>query len=90
MGIAGTIANVLQKRTATSPPVSTGVAAGIPGTWAPGGSTPPNDAADANTWQLNIVPTTAWTIGQYAQGATAGAAGEMYWNGSTWVAGRAP
>ena len=33
--------------------------------------------------------TDAWTTGQYVQGSTAGAPGEMYWNGTTWVTGRA-
>ena len=30
----------------------------------------------------------AWTTGQYVQGSTAGASGEMNWNGTAWVTGR--
>jgi hypothetical protein len=55
--------------------------------WTPAGSTPPADAA-GSTVVAN--PVTAWTTGQYVQGSTAGAAGEMHWDGADWVAGRAP
>jgi len=62
--------------------------AGIPGTWDnPAGNIPANAAA-ANTAGTNASPATVWTVGQYVQGSTAGAPGEMYWNGTTWVAGR--
>ncbi|MET0786339.1 MAG: hypothetical protein ABWY25_06495 [Paenisporosarcina sp.] len=68
---------------------ATGATAGIPVTWTPGGSTAPSNAADANTKSVTASPNTAWTTGQYVQGTTAGASGEMYWSGSTWTSGRA-
>lgn len=68
---------------------STSATAGSPGTWSPGGSTPPEDAAEANADGVTASPTSAWTTGQYVQGNLAGAPGEMYWNGTTWVSGRA-
>jgi len=66
---------------------STGVA-GTPGTWLPAGSTPPATSAAATTAGVTASPTTAWTTGQYVQGSTAGAAGEMNWSGTAWAAGR--
>jgi hypothetical protein len=68
---------------------ATGATAGTPGTWTPGGSDAPANAAGANSASITASPNTAWTTGQYVQGTTAGASGEMYWNGTTWVAGRA-
>ena len=68
---------------------ATGATAGNPGSWTPGGSDPPADAAAANTASVTASPNTVWTTGQYVQGSTAGASGEMYWSGSAWVAGRA-
>lgn len=68
---------------------STGATAGTPGTWTPGGSTPPANAAGATSAGITATPGTAWTTGQYVQGTTAGAGGEMYWNGTAWTAGRA-
>jgi len=62
--------------------------AGAPGTWSAG--TKPNDAADATRDGVKASPTTKWTIGQYVQGNDAGAAGEMYWDNSKWVKGKAP
>jgi len=77
--------NIIQG--ATDPLTAT---AGIPGSWDnPGGKIPANAAA-ANTAGTNASPTSAWTVGQYVQGSTAGAGGEMYWNGTAWVAGRKP
>jgi hypothetical protein len=67
---------------------STGANAGTPGTWQPSGSVPPADAAGASA--VTASPATAWTTGQYVQGSTAGAAGEMHWDGAAWVAGQAP
>jgi hypothetical protein len=69
---------------------ATGATAGSPGSWTPGGSTPPNDAADATTDGIIASPTTAWTTGQYVQGSTVGLPGQMYWDGSAWVSGQAP
>lgn len=68
------------------PPPSTGATAGTPGTWTPPGSTPPANAAAAGG--VVASPLTDWTIGQYVQGSTAGAAGEMNWSGAAWVAGK--
>jgi hypothetical protein len=68
---------------------ATGATAGTPGTWSPGGSAAPSNAAEANTNSVVATPNTAWTTGQYVQGSTAGAAGEMHWNGSSWASGRA-
>lgn len=77
--------------TQTSGPVaSTGATAGTPGTWTPAGSTPPSNAAGANTASITASPATAWTTGQFVQGSTAGTSGEMYWSGTTWTAGKAP
>jgi len=87
MGVAGCIANVLQSCGGAVVP-STGATAGTPGTWAPGGSTPPANASAANTAGVLATPATAWTIGQYVQGSTAGAGGEMFWNGTAWNMGR--
>lgn len=72
------------------PKMATGATAGTPGAWTPNGSTPPADAADANTKAVVASPATAWTTGEYVQGSTSGAAGEMHWTGSTWATGQAP
>jgi hypothetical protein len=66
---------------------ATGATAGTPGTWTPGGATPPADAAGATS--VVASPTTAWTTGQYVQGSTGGTGGEMFWNGTAWTAGKA-
>jgi hypothetical protein len=68
---------------------STAATAGTPGTWGPAGSTRPANFTAANTAAIDPVPSTAWTTGQYVQGSTAGASGEMFWNGTTWATGRA-
>jgi hypothetical protein len=64
--------------------------AGTPGTWVPAEGTKPADAAAATTAGIDASPTSAWTTGQYVQGATAGTPGEMHWDGDSWVTGRAP
>jgi hypothetical protein len=69
---------------------ATGAQAGTPGTWIPSGSDVPADAAGATSSSVLASPTTAWTTGQYVQGSTVGAAGQMYWNGTAWVTGQAP
>lgn len=76
--------------TDTTPPVvnATGAIAGAPGSWVPAGSVPPANVAGAAG--LTAAPSTPWTVGQYVQTGTAGAAGETYWNGTAYVAGRAP
>jgi hypothetical protein len=70
-----------------APVAATGATAGTPGTWTPSGSTPPANAAAATG--VTASPASAWTTGQYVQGSTAGAPGEMFWNGTAWAAGRA-
>jgi hypothetical protein len=66
--------------------------AGTPGTWAPGGSTPPASvtALQDTLPPITATPATAWTTGQYVQTGTAGAPGEAHWSGTDWDAGRAP
>jgi len=66
---------------------ATGATAGTPGTFTPGGSTPPADVAGMTGLTAN--PTTAWTTGQYVQTGTPGGAGQAYWDGSAWVQGQA-
>jgi len=68
---------------------ATGASAGSPGAWTPPGSVPPADAAEAITDGVSASPNTAWTVGQYVQGGTVGVGGEMFWDGTTWQAGRA-
>jgi hypothetical protein len=69
---------------------ATGATAGIPGTWTPAGSTPPANAAGATSSGVVASPATAWTVGQYVQGSTAGVPGQMHWSGAAWVAGPKP
>ena len=69
-------------------PAATGATAGTPGTWTPAGADPA--ASPTAMAGITASPTTAWTVGQYVQTATAGAAGRTYWNGTAWVAGAAP
>lgn len=73
-----------------APPVApaTGATAGIPGTFTPAGSTPPADVAGMAG--LVASPLTAWTVGQYVQTRTSGAAGQSSWSGTSWVGGAAP
>ena len=68
---------------------ATGATAGIPGTWTPPGSTPPASVAALIANPVTASPATAWTLGQYVQTGTAGAAGQAHWTGSAWVAGTA-
>lgn len=74
--------------TTTTSGAATGATSGAPGYWTPAGSTPPATSAAASS--VVASPTTSWTTGQYVQGSTAGASGEMYWNGTAWTAGRKP
>jgi hypothetical protein len=66
---------------------ATGATAGTPGTFTPGGSTPPANVAGMTG--LTASPVTAWTTGQYVQTGTAGAAGQAHWTGSAWTSGPA-
>jgi hypothetical protein len=86
--IDGADDNFMTPRVTASP--STGATAGTPGTWTPPGSTPPANAAGATSAGIVATPSASWTTGQYVQGSTAGAAGEMYWNGTAWTTGRKP
>jgi hypothetical protein len=74
---------------AQPPTPASGATAGTPGTWTPGGSVPPANAAAATSSGVVASPATAWTTGQYVQGSTAGTGGEMNWTGSAWAAGKA-
>lgn len=69
---------------------ATGASAGTPGTWTPAGSVAPTNAAAAEVAGILASPTTAWTTGQYVQGTDVGTAGEMHWDGDSWVTGMAP
>lgn len=70
--------------------VATGATAGTPGTWTPGGSTPPADVTALQGSTITATPTTAWTTGQYVQTGMSGTPGQAYWNGTAWTAGQAP
>lgn len=70
------------------PPVNaTDATAGAPGTWGPFGYVAPSTFTQANAWGVVAHPATAWTTGQYVQGSTGGAPGEMNWTGVTWATG---
>lgn len=66
---------------------ATGATAGTPGTFTPAGADPPADVAAMTA--LTASPTTAWASGEYVQTATAGTAGEAYWDGAAWQPGKA-
>ena len=55
--------------------LATNANAGTPGTWTPGGSTPPASvtALQDALPPVSATPATAWTVGQYVQTGTAGA-----------------
>jgi len=65
-----------------SPPIGY---AGTPGSWS---GTPPATFSAATSAGAIASPTSAWTTGQYVQGSTAGATGEMHWSGTAWTTGR--
>jgi hypothetical protein len=64
---------------------ATGATAGTPGTWTPGGSTPPANLAGMTG--IVATPTSAWTTGQHM---VMGDSNHTHWNGTTWVTGDAP
>ena len=70
--------------------VSTGATAGVPGSWTPSGSTPPENVAFLVTSSITASPNTAWTTGQYVQTGEVGLPGHAHWNGTAWVSGDAP
>jgi hypothetical protein len=86
MGIAGSIANVLQKHGVAA----TGATAGTPGTFTPAGARAPLNVANIQGGVPNAVtatPATPWTTGQrivLRDGSLA------CWTGSGWVGGAAP
>lgn len=63
---------------------ATGATAGTPGTWTPGGSTPPANLAA--TSGVTASPATAWTTGQYV---VTGDTQHVHWSGSAWASGDA-
>jgi hypothetical protein len=63
---------------------ATGATAGTPGSFTPPGGATPTDLAAVSA--ITAQPTTPWTNGQYV---ILGDASTAYWNGSTWVAGKA-
>jgi len=72
---------------------ATGANSGTPGLWTPSGSTPPATVADLIAGTPNAVvasPSAAWVTGAYVQTQAAGTGGQAYWDGSAWVAGKAP
>lgn len=71
-----------------SGPKSTGATAGIPGTYTPADSYPPDNFGELTTTHtLTASPSTAWTTGQYIELADGTFA---HWNGTAWVAGKKP
>jgi hypothetical protein len=86
VGVSNALGTVDFTFTAAAP--ATGATAGTPGTFTPAGSqTPANVAALTG---LTASPATAWATGQYVQTATPLAAGQGFWDGAAWVAGKAP
>lgn len=69
---------------------ATGATSGTPGVWTPAGSTPPASITTLQASDIAASPGTAWATGEYVQTATAGVAGQAYWDGTDWVAGTAP
>lgn len=65
---------------------ASGATAGTPGTWTPGGSTPPNSIAALQAAGVVASPATAWTSGQYI---VLGDSSHAYWDGDSWEAGEA-
>lgn len=64
-------------------PKSTGATAGVPGTFT-GGSGKVNTLAQMTA--VTATPATGWTTGQRV---VLNDGSEAYWNGTTWIAGRA-
>ncbi len=65
-------------------PASTGATAGIPGTWTPANSDPPNKFTVMNT--ITASPATAWTTGQHV---VLGDGSFAHWGGAAWTSGKA-
>ena len=65
---------------------ATGATAGTPGTWTPGGATPPASLAALQGASPAVVasPTTAWSTGQYV---ALGDATHAHWDSAAWTAG---
>jgi hypothetical protein len=71
----------------TAPATATGATAGIPGSWTPGGSTPPATLAELQGSAIVANPATGWTVGQYVKPVDNSHA---HWTGSAWATGDAP
>lgn len=69
-----------------SGPAATGATAGVPATFTPVDSYPPETFANLTTQPITASPATAWTTGQYA---VLGDGTKIYWNGTAWVKGTA-
>jgi hypothetical protein len=69
---------------------ATGAVSGAPGSWTPAESEPPVSVAALQAESVVAAPSDPWATGEYVQTKTAGLAGQAYWNGTSWVAGRAP
>jgi hypothetical protein len=72
--------------------ISTGATAGSPGTWTPGGTTPPVNVPNliaGSPVDVTASPATPWTTGQYVQTGTSGVGGQAHWDGDSWAAGPA-
>lgn len=77
------------KLTITSTNKATSATAGLPGAWAPTGALRPLNFAALTSAvpAITATPVTAWGSGQYV---VLGDQSEAHWNGTAWVAGRAP
>lgn len=73
-------------------PAATLAAPGSPGVWLPFGSTAPTSVGVLQTSTIkSTTGATPWPTGTYIQtGTPTVPAGDAYWNGTAWVAGRAP
>jgi hypothetical protein len=74
----------------TGGPSATGATSGAPGTWTPAGSSPPASVTALQSGGVAATPPTVWATGDYVQTGTSGVAGQAYWDGTAWVAGKAP
>lgn len=69
---------------------ASGATAGVPGDWTPAGSVPPLNVAALiadDPVAVTASPASAWTTGQYV---TTLDTADAHWNGTDWVAGKAP
>jgi hypothetical protein len=71
-------------------PSASGATEGAPGAWTPSGATPPADVTALQAGGVSASPATVWATGSYVQTGTSGVAGQAYWDGTAWTAGKAP